>query len=50
MIGALDTKGQEYRFVRDTLEACGLETYVIDTGVLGEPAFPPDVSAGEVAR
>ncbi|MDF2960249.1 MAG: hypothetical protein K0S39_1984 [Paenibacillus sp.] len=50
LIGAMDTKGQEYQFVRDTLLACGVETFVIDTGVLGEPLFQPDVAADEVAR
>jgi uncharacterized protein (UPF0261 family) len=50
LIGALDTKGQEYFFVKKALEACGVETYVVDTGVLGEPLFPPDVTAGEVAE
>lgn len=50
LIGALDTKGQEFNYVKERLQACGLETCVIDTGVLGEPLFPPDVSADEVAR
>ncbi|TBL81256.1 Tm-1-like ATP-binding domain-containing protein [Paenibacillus thalictri] len=49
LIGALDTKGQEYLFVKEQLEACGLETFVINTGVLGDPLFTPDVSADEVA-
>ncbi len=49
LVGALDTKGAEYSFVRDRLQAAGLATLVVDTGVLGEPAFPPDVSADEVA-
>ncbi|ULL16732.1 UPF0261 family protein [Paenibacillus sp. H1-7] len=51
LIGALDTKGQEYLFVKTTLEACGVATYVVDTGILGEPLlFQPDVTANEVAR
>ncbi|NOU96640.1 UPF0261 family protein [Paenibacillus sp. LMG 31456] len=50
LIGAMDTKGQEYLFVKNTLEACGVETFVVDTGVLEEPLFQPDVSADEVAR
>ncbi|MFD0676740.1 MULTISPECIES: Tm-1-like ATP-binding domain-containing protein [unclassified Paenibacillus] len=50
LIGAMDTKGQEYLFVKHTLEACGVETFVIDTGVLAEPLFQPDISADEVAR
>ncbi|MFE5318487.1 Tm-1-like ATP-binding domain-containing protein [Paenibacillus sp. NPDC056579] len=51
LIGALDTKGQEYLFVKTMLEACGVATYVVDTGILGEPLlFQPDVTADEVAR
>src|SRR4051794_4630575 len=50
LIGALDTKGEEFLYVKNRLQACGIETFVIDTGVLGEPLFQPDVSADEVAR
>lgn len=50
LFGALDTKGNEFQFVRDALQACGMDTFVVDTGVLGEPLFKPDVSADEVAR
>lgn len=50
LIGALDTKGHEFQFVKDTLQACGIDAFVVDTGVLGEPLFKPDVSANEVAR
>ncbi|MCY9660060.1 Tm-1-like ATP-binding domain-containing protein [Paenibacillus chondroitinus] len=50
LIGALDTKGQEFLFVKEKLEACGVETFTVDTGVLGNPLFQPDVSADEVAR
>jgi uncharacterized protein (UPF0261 family) len=41
--GTLDTKGVEFQFVRDLLRQCGLETLVIDVGVLGPPHFTPDV-------
>ncbi|WP_240421104.1 Tm-1-like ATP-binding domain-containing protein [Paenibacillus periandrae] len=50
VLGALDTKGLEFQFVRDQLEACGAAAFVIDTGVLGDPLFPPDITADEVAR
>src|SRR5437879_5342809 len=42
IIGALDTKGAEFQFVRNEIGARGLGTIVIDTGVLGEPAFAAD--------
>jgi uncharacterized protein (UPF0261 family) len=50
LIGTLDTKGREYAFVRELLHEAGVETHVVDVGVLGEPPFGPDVSAAEVAR
>ena len=49
LVGALDTKGVEYAFVKDLIEAAGLETLVVDFGVMGQPAFEPDVSRTEVA-
>ena len=49
LVGALDTKGVEYAFVKDLIEAAGLQTVVVDFGVMGQPAFAPDVSRGEVA-
>jgi uncharacterized protein (UPF0261 family) len=49
LLGTLDTKGTEYAFVRDRLAAAGVSTLVIDTSVLGEPAFRPDVPAADVA-
>lgn len=48
--GTLDTKGEEYGFVRELIHARGHDTLVMDLGVLGEPAFAPDIAAGEVAR
>ena len=43
LIGTLDTKGREYEYIRDLIRARGLETFVLDAGVLGEPAFTPDI-------
>jgi uncharacterized protein (UPF0261 family) len=37
IIGTLDTKGPEIGYLRDRLRALGLETIVIDSGILGEP-------------
>ena len=44
LVGTLDTKGNEYRFLRDLLHQAGAETIVIDAGVLGPPVFPPDIT------
>lgn len=49
IIGALDTKGKEFAFINELITAAGLETFVVDFGVMGVPAFTPDVSREEVA-
>jgi uncharacterized protein (UPF0261 family) len=49
LIGTLDTKGLEYAYVRDRLSEAGVDTVVVDTGVLGDPGFTADVSRTEVA-
>ena len=49
LIGTLDTKGREYKFVKDMLEARGLKTFMLDCGVLGEPHFTPDSPASKSA-
>jgi uncharacterized protein (UPF0261 family) len=48
LIGTLDTKGREIAFVRDLMRERGVETIVVDAGVLGEPAFAPDVTRQQV--
>lgn len=50
IVGALDTKGEEFRFVRDLIAARGLETILVDFGVMADPTVPADVAAEEVAR
>src|SRR5262245_23546247 len=50
LLGTLDTKGTEFQFVRDLLRQAGLNTRVIDAGVLQPPGFPPDVTREEVFR
>jgi uncharacterized protein (UPF0261 family) len=49
LIGTLDTKGEEFAFFRDLINSFGLQTLVVDVGILGDPPFPPDVSRAEVA-
>ncbi|GAB3398743.1 Tm-1-like ATP-binding domain-containing protein [Humibacter soli] len=49
LVGALDTKADEYAFVRDRLNAAGVDTVVVDTGVLGSAGFEPDISREQVA-
>lgn len=50
LLGTLDTKGEEYGFVRNYLQDRGLETIVIDAGVLDEPALDADIPREEVAK
>lgn len=49
VVGALDTKGQDFAFVKEQIAARGHRALVIDTGVIGEPPFAPDVDAAAVA-
>jgi uncharacterized protein (UPF0261 family) len=48
LVGALDTKGVEFGHVRRLIEDHGLTTVVVDFGVMGPPAFEPDVTRDEV--
>jgi uncharacterized protein (UPF0261 family) len=50
LVGAFDTKGEEFAFVRDVIEARGLNTLLMDTGIMGEPLVAPDIPAEEVAE
>ena len=50
IVGALDTKGKEFLFVKDLIEKEALTTRVVDFGVMGKPYFPPNVGREEVAR
>ena len=50
VIGTLDTKGPEIAYLRDRLQALGLETTVIDSGILGEPlGIVPDIDHATAA-
>ncbi|MCS6864869.1 MAG: Tm-1-like ATP-binding domain-containing protein [Gemmataceae bacterium] len=44
LIGTLDTKGTEVAYIRDQLLAAGVPVLVADVGVIGPPAFAPDIS------
>jgi uncharacterized protein (UPF0261 family) len=55
IIGTLDTKGPEIAYLRDRLQFLGLETSVVDSGILGEPIgitleAGRDISRAEAAR
>ena len=50
IVGALDTKGEEFSYTRGIMEKMGVKTLVVDFGVMGKPAFAPDVTREEVAK
>lgn len=50
IIGTLDTKGIEVGFIRDEILRLGHSPFVVDPGVLGQPAIPADVTREQVAE
>lgn len=50
ILGYMDTKGEEYGFIRDNIEKEGYETILIDTGIIGDPRVKPDILNSEVAK
>ncbi len=50
IIGTLDTKGPEIKYLRDRLQDLGLGTIVVDSGILGEPLdIVPDIDRATAA-
>ena len=49
LVGTLDTKGDEYAFLRDRLRSAGVDTLLVDVGTQGAPRTPADVPREEVA-
>ncbi len=49
LLGALDTKGVEYAYVRQCIEARGHATLLIDVGTLEPPCIAPDIPRDTVA-
>ena len=45
ILGTLDTKGKEFKFIKEIIESQGLGTIVVNTGVKGEAFFEPDISS-----
>ena len=50
IVGTLETKGEEIRYIKELIERKGLKTIIIDGGVSGEPLFLPDISREEIAK
>ena len=49
LLGALDTKGGEYAFIRDQVIEAGCDVLMINAGVLGDPGYPTAFSRRDVA-
>lgn len=49
LIGALDTKGTEFAFLKQEIERRGHRVLLVDTGVIDPPVITPDISRQEVA-
>ena len=50
LIGTLDTKGEEYDYLRRRLHESDVATVLVDAGVMGTPLAEPDVTREEVAQ
>ena len=49
ILGCMDTKGEEYSFIKRHIEKTGCKTLTIDVGVIDPPLFTPDINREEVA-
>ncbi|OYD06655.1 Tm-1-like ATP-binding domain-containing protein [Paludifilum halophilum] len=50
VVGALDTKGKDYAFVKQEIEKRGHHALLINTGILEAPYIEPDISSEQVAE
>lgn len=50
IVGALDTKGQEFNFVKQEFKKRNIGTIVMDAGILGKPFFKADISNEKLAK
>ena len=50
LVGALDTKAEEYGFVRDRLAGAGVDSVLVDVCVLDEPRIAADIVRETVAE
>lgn len=50
IIGTLDTKAEEMRYLKQQIEGRGHQAIVIDVGVLGSVPFKPSINRQEVAK
>ena len=50
ILGTMDTKSEEFRFIKTLIDQHGLRTLVIDVGIIDPPGLKPDVTRYDVAK
>jgi uncharacterized protein (UPF0261 family) len=50
LVGTLDTKGDEYAYLRDRIREQGVDVCLVDVGILGDPRAEADISRDRVAE
>lgn len=50
LLGTLDTKGIEYRYIRERLQEQGVDSLLIDAGIIGKPQIEPEITHEQVAE
>jgi len=50
LLGTLDTKGEEYDFVKKLFSGQDIDTLIIDAGIKDPPVIEPDILRDEVAK
>src|SRR5512135_1764995 len=48
IIATLDTKGREAAYIKGYAQKMGIQSILMDVGILGEPETTPDIPRGEV--
>ncbi len=50
IIGSLDTKGDQLKFLKEKIESRGHKAVIMDVSMGGQASFPADITAEEIAR
>jgi uncharacterized protein (UPF0261 family) len=50
IVGTLDTKADEVKYINDIIEGRGHQTIIMDPGILGQAPFEPDITRDQVAE
>lgn len=50
ILGTFDTKGKEFKYIKDLIESRGIETITVNAGIKDQSYFEPDIDSAEVAK